>query len=128
MRSAASTSSCVPSCSRCERCRHPRAPCTHVAPAARAPLGQGRHYPPLPHSIAHPLLAPAPALQTELPTGLRVLKVRDGRAWVVAAGGQYSAQLTLVPAPRDDVVLAKYRPPGEEAAGGPTAAVWVCWL
>lgn len=58
-------------------------------------------------------------LQSELPAGMRVLRVRGGQAWVAGGGGQYKAQLTLVPAPRDDVTLAKYRPPGEaeEAEG-----------
>jgi hypothetical protein len=63
---------------------------------------------------------PMPAcLQTELPVGMRVLRVRGGAATVAAAGGQYTARLTLVPSPRDDVIATKYRPPGEaeEAAG-----------
>ena len=57
--------------------------------------------------------------QSELPPGMRVLRVRGGAATVAAAGGQYTARLTLVPSPRDDVIAAKYRPPGEaeEAAG-----------
>lgn len=62
------------------------------------------------------------ALQSELPAGLRVVRVRGGAATVAATGGQYTARLTLVPSPRDDVTLAKYRPPGEPeeaAAGGP---------
>lgn len=64
----------------------------------------------------------AAALQSELPAGLRVVRVRGGAATVAATGGQYTARLTLVPSPRDDVTLAKYRPPGEPeevAAGGP---------
>ncbi|PRW44595.1 mediator of RNA polymerase II transcription subunit 14 [Chlorella sorokiniana] len=52
-------------------------------------------------------------LTTELPPGLRVVRVRGGVATVAATGGQYTACLTLVPSPRDDVTLAKYRPPGE---------------
>jgi hypothetical protein len=58
-------------------------------------------------------------VQTELPAGMRVVRVRGGQACVAGSGGQYRAQLTLVPAPRDDVVLAKYQPPGEaEEPGG----------
>ncbi|PSC70987.1 mediator of RNA polymerase II transcription subunit 14 isoform A [Micractinium conductrix] len=55
-------------------------------------------------------------LTSDLPAGLRVLRVRGGQAAVAAAGGQYTAALTLVPAPRDDVTLTKYRPPGEAEA------------
>lgn len=73
---------------------------------------------------------PAGCLQTELPAGMRVQRVRGGQATVAAAGGQYTARLTLVPAPRDDVTLAKYRPAGEpeEAAAGaepPAKGGWV---
>lgn len=52
---------------------------------------------------------------------MRVLRVRQGQATVAGVGGQYTAQLTLVPSPRDDVTLAKYRPPGDagDAAGVP---------
>ena len=63
---------------------------------------------------------------------MRVLRVRGDQATVAAAGGQYTARLTLVPAPRDDVTLAKYRPPGEPegtAAGGShrgQEAAWGC--
>ncbi|KAL4858849.1 Mediator of RNA polymerase II transcription subunit 14 [Chlorella vulgaris] len=58
-------------------------------------------------------------LAMELPAGMRVLRVRRGQATVAGVGGQYTAQLTLVPTPRDDVILAKYRPPGDagDAAG-----------
>ncbi|KAI3423531.1 hypothetical protein D9Q98_010711 [Chlorella vulgaris] len=58
-------------------------------------------------------------LAMELPAGMRVLRVRQGQATVAGVGGQYTAQLTLVPSPRDDVTLAKYRPPGDagDAAG-----------
>lgn len=57
-------------------------------------------------------------LQTTLPEGMRVVRVGGGTA-ELAVPGQYSAELTLVPAPRDDVTLAKYRtPPTEEPAGG----------
>ncbi|KAL4428264.1 hypothetical protein ABPG75_002353 [Micractinium tetrahymenae] len=52
-------------------------------------------------------------LTAELPAGMQVLHVRGGQATVAAAGGQYTARLTLVPAPQEDVTLAKYRPPGE---------------
>lgn len=66
-----------------------------------------------------------PTPQSELPAGLQVVRVRGGRAEVAAAGGHYTAQLTLVPSPRDDATLAKYRPPGEpdEAATGGRARV-----
>lgn len=69
-----------------------------------------------------------PCLQAELPPGLRVLRVRGGQATVAAAGGQYTARLTLVPSPRDEVVLGRYRPPGEpdEAAGARAARARVC--
>ena len=62
---------------------------------------------------------PSACPQSELPVGMRVLRVRGGAATVAAAGGQYTARLTLVPSPRDDVIATKYRPPGEaeEAAG-----------
>lgn len=49
-----------------------------------------------------------------------MVRVRAGAATVAATGGQYTTRLTLVPSPRDEVTLAKYRPPGEaeEAAAG----------
>jgi hypothetical protein len=72
------------------------------------------------------------AAQTKLPGGMEVVRVRDGTA-EVAVPGQYSAQLTLVPAPRDEVTLAKYRPPGEAepaaaAAGGLPGCPWLLFL
>lgn len=39
--------------------------------------------------------------------------MEGGQAHVAAAGGQYAARLSLAPAPADDVVLARYRPPPE---------------
>ncbi|GAB4814308.1 hypothetical protein N2152v2_001354 [Parachlorella kessleri] len=53
-------------------------------------------------------------LAATLPEGMEVARVRGGTA-EVAAPGEYLAELTLVPAPRDQVTLAKYRPAGEEA-------------
>ena len=58
-------------------------------------------------------LPPLPCLQVELPPGLQVGRVRGGQATVAADGGQYTAQLTLVPSPCDDATLAKFRPPAE---------------
>eukprot|EP00887_Chlorella_sp_A99_P004973 scaffold4.g4973.t1 len=53
-------------------------------------------------------------LADALPPGLRVLCVDGGQAHVAAAGGQYTARLSLTPAPLDEVVLERYRPPAEE--------------
>ena len=74
-------------------------------------------------------------MQATLPEGMEVVRVRGGTA-EVAVPGEYRAELTLVPAPRDQVTLAKYRPAGEEAAtppvpvaATPTAGQWrVVWL
>lgn len=67
------------------------------------------------------LAYPAAKPQTQLPEGMVLERVRGGVAQV-AVPGQYSAELTLVPAPRDEVTLAKYRPP--EDAQPSSAGAW----
>jgi hypothetical protein len=53
-----------------------------------------------------------------LPAGLRVLQVGGGTAELGSATGQYTARLTLVPSPADEVAVVKWTPPPADAAAG----------
>ncbi len=53
-------------------------------------------------------------LEEGVPTGMRVERISNGEAVVSSSTKQYTATISLVPAPSTEVTLAKWTPPGTE--------------